>query len=722
MILSLVPTERVASQPSLASPPQAEARRTTAPIRIDGRLEETDWQEAPRYSGLTQRFPCVGQPASERTSFQILYDAESLYVGVRCYTENPETVTARTLRFDSAQILDDDFLSLKIDPTFDRRTVYIFSVNPKGAASDSKALNNGEWFFPGWNTFFEVRTSRDAHGWQAEFRIPFAAIEFDPGSGIQPGFNLTRGIAARAEEADWAPIPPPFGGLQASYFGRIEGVVGESSPWRRLTVRPSLASGFTQAMPATGPGGLGGPHFRFHPGLDLKYLLTRSAMLQATVRTDFAEENIDDARVNLSRFQLYYPELRQFFLDGSHFFEFGLAGNTQPFFSRRIGLDATGREVPIIAGVRSYGLLQRTEYGIFNIQTEKTVSEPGRNFTVFRGRQTLFGQSTAGVVLAHQQDTNGGEGRNTAFGADFLLRRADDRLTLDGLFGGTLSDPDPAAAAKGTFGKTGFLRGTWSPGLWRMEQTHLYVDSDYNPETGFVLRNGIYQVTQSVVRSFRLAQRGLQQLSFSSFSQFTGADDVSALLDYFTELKVSLWTNAGYRFSLGGADEWHDVQQPFRAANRVTIPAGHYHQQNLSALVATPPVHLINGSLNYTYGGYYGGSLHRFSPTLSLRPLPVWLLTAGADVSQVRLSDLQADFTTAALNVASSYSLTRSIYFDLSATWNQASDQLVMQARYRWRFLPLSDFFVVYRDEREASGFSPRYRSLIFKIVLYQSF
>ncbi len=711
----LVPTLALASVDN--DVPVAKAARLQGVIAIDGQLNEAAWKNAETYSNFIQRKPFVGMPASEKTAFRVLYDEQFLYIGIDALDSEPEKIIRRTKRFDSNRIFSDDWLAVKIDSAHDQRTVYYFAVNPYGTRRDVKVLNNGEQFLGEWDTVWQAAATVDEQGWHAEYCIPFVSLDYDPEKTPFMGLNITRMLRRQDEESDWAPIPRPFGGLQTNFFGHLSGtnnIPQQSS--HKLQLFPFLVSGYEDDA--------GDEDFVLEPGIDLKYGLARNAILQLTVNTDFSQTDIDDVQINLNRFSLFFPEKRSFFLAGPQYFDFGLPRVAQLFFSRRIGLDEEDDEtvpVPIIAGLRSFGSFGDFEYGLLNMQTEERGTIPSRNFTVGRFRQNVFNQSNLGMIVTHRQDTSGEIGDNSAVGFDSTLRLLKDRLVLGAFAAATHSNPadeDDPDAIEGVGGIANLDLHLRSHN-WELVQANYYVSDDFNPEIGFIARTGIFREAVAVVRRYRLAQHNINQLNFTLRGSMNFSDEVDDLLDYSVGIRSFVETNSDYTFTLRVDYFSDEVLEVFDIADKVDIPVGRYTEAALEVAATMPERYNIGAFATYRYGGFFGGTIHQFRPGFLVRPLSTLYFNSSANVSLIDIPDLQADFVTAALNSSASYSINQQMYLDANASWNQPDDQLNFQYRFRWRFRPLSDLFVVYSEEREDASFDALFRSFLVKVVVY---
>ncbi len=370
--------------PALAQLPVATVLRTTAPVIVDGVLDEPDWAEAPDIGELRQREPLQGEKATELTSVKLMYDEGNLYVGILCYDSEPKGIISTQLARD-AQIGADDSIEILIDTFRDRRNAYYFATNPAGVLVDGLIIDNGT-LNRQWDAIWTVRTARSDTGWSAEFAIPFKSLSFREGQETW-GFNIARTIKRKVEESRWAAPRLDVRFYQVSEAGEMEGLAGVRHGLG-LDVRP-YGSGKWLHMGDTSDDSLAG-----QAGGDVFYSLAPSLKWTTTFNTDFAETEVDDRQINLTRFPLFFPEKRAFFLENAGAFSFGGSGTGRspeliPFFSRRIGL-VRGNEIPILAGTKLTGKAGRFDIGVMDVQTRDAGEFEGKNFFVGRVKRNFW--------------------------------------------------------------------------------------------------------------------------------------------------------------------------------------------------------------------------------------------------------------------------------------------------------------------------------------------
>ena len=379
---------------------------------IDGRLTEDMWQKAAVIDSFTQRQPDTGQPMTEKTQFFVAYDKENLYFAFKCW-DDPAKITAKELARD-ANLRYDDKLQILVDTFLDRRNAYWFQINPRGCIGDALVSQNGSKFNKSWDGLWDGAAHITDYGYEGEMAIPFKTLSFREDQSTW-GLKIIRQISRRNETGYWPVANLDTYKFQVSDEGDITGLEGISQGIG-LDIVPYALAGLDnyeeQKSEAIGDF-----------GVDAFYQVTSGIKMALTVNTDFAQTEVDDRRINLTRFPLFYEEKRDFFLDGSGYYNFGLEGNSLyskallPFFSRRIGLDINGNPVPIIGGLKVTGQAGAWNFGALNITDDQDSVK--NNYTVARVSRNIGGNSYIGVI-----GTNGnalGDESNSLFGVDFKL-------------------------------------------------------------------------------------------------------------------------------------------------------------------------------------------------------------------------------------------------------------------------------------------------------------
>ncbi len=698
--------------------------RGEAPIAIDGRLDEAPWQAAPASAGFVERTPIPGAAPPVVTTLRVLYDDDALYVGLEMGLLPGERPRALELRRDDYGIFDDDAVSVKIDVRHDHRNTVGFVTNPEGAQLDYVAIDNGRSFRREFDAIWEVATTVEATRWTAEFRLPAAALGLPRGEGARVlGLQISRDHNARLATDDWAPMPPEMGAFSALHYGELRGVRGLGGG-RPLVLIPFALGRYLRDADGDG----------FTPALggEVRLRVADDVWAEATVLTDFAEVDLDDQRINLDRFPLFFPERRPFFLSGIDVFEFGEPGVAQLFFTRRIGLDANGGAIPILAGVKSYGRVGRTAFGVLDVLTDATPTEPAANHGVVRIRQNLGDSSYVGAMFGARTfvplggrdapATDGVEPHYSA-GADALVRLADERLELSGFASYTAREAPPSMDAEvpsaASTGSAGRLAVKYRGKLLQPELSTLFVSRDFRPELGFVRRRDIVQTRLGVPFIHRVLTRWLRSWSGGLAGTLIASEDLSRRVGSKGSWDLGLTTLGGWDVAVGADYEEDVVDAPFTLLPGLDVAAGTYRGATLRAFVSAPTGRNPTASVYYELSNaFFGGTQHYLSTDASVSFGPHVKLAQSLVVAWIALPG--ADPTrTLTLNGSLTVAPSPRLAFDLIGQFNSVSETAVAMLRARWRFLPGSDLFFVWREALDVAGrVAERERSLTLKASL----
>ena len=470
------------------------AVRLEGELTLDGALDEPIYQIVPSISGFIQVEPDAGQPASERTEAWVLFEEDNVYVAARLWDSAPESRwIVNEMRRDSFNILQNENVSFAFDTFYDRRNVVIFNITPIGGRMDGQGTNERNWNGD-WNPIWDVRTGRFDGGWSFEARIPFKSLQYRPGRLQVWGFQMRRQVRWKNETSYLTRLDRALAQMGVFQASQAASLVGLEAPrsGRPFEIKPyaigDLASDRTAVPIVTNePGG--------NVGIDLiKYGVTQNLTADFTVNTDFAQVEADEQQVNLTRFSLFFPEKREFFLANQGTFAFGTGGGFGPgggspdapilFYSRQIGLYA-GREVPIRVGGRLTGRAGAFTLGLLNIQTgdEPTTAAPDTGFSVARIKRDVLRRSSVGAIFTHRSDSALTPGAsNQAYGVDATFAFFDN-LSINSYWARTQTT--------GTDGEdssySGYLR--YNGDRYGVAAEHLFIDKLFSPEIGFVRRS-----------------------------------------------------------------------------------------------------------------------------------------------------------------------------------------------------------------------------------------
>ena len=705
------------------------AIRLQTGLRVDGRLDEPVYRQVAPVSDFIQQLPDEGAPATERTDAWVMFDDENFYVAGRCWDSAPPSEWAATDRQrDSRTMLNNDLFGFLIDTFYDRRNALLFYANPLGGFVDQQITNEGN---PNrdWNPVWDVRTDRFHGGWTIEMVVPFKSLRYRPTRDQVWGIQLRRTVIRKNEWAYLTLIPisaAGFGGrggvFRVSAAGTLVGL--EAPPaGTPLEIKPYAIGGVATDLGARPPKRRDGDGAF---GVDLKYGVTENLTADFTYNTDFAQVEVDEQQVNLTRFNLFFPEKREFFLEGRGIFDFArgsfrtarslrresvFGGGDAPtlFYSRRIGLSGS-RVVPILGGGRLTGKVGAFDVGALAIRTddETATSADDTAFTVLRVKRDLLRRSSVGVLVTHRTRSLDGVGSNAAYGADASFSFFDD-LNLLGYYARTRTT--------GRAGRDASYQARLDYGgdRYGFELDHLLVERNFAPEVGFLRRDNFRRTSVS-------ARFSPRPQSIESVRQFV----LEASLDYFlaadTERLETRQTQIAFqtelensdRFGVRLSDSYELLVAPFSPSGAdLAIPVGGYDFRDVRLTYILGPQRPLTGSVEVASGGYFGGrltsvDLNRGRVDLSSR------LSVEPSLS-LNWIDLPAgSFRTDLLRGRVTYTFTPRTFASGLFQYNSTTRALGTNLRLRWEYSPGSELFVVYTEEQELDPLRPT-RSLALR-------
>ncbi|MDP3716507.1 MAG: DUF5916 domain-containing protein [Acidobacteriota bacterium] len=681
------------------------AVRVTEPLRIDGRLDESVYADVESITGFIQQEPQEGQPATEKTEAWILFDDVNLYISARNWNSQPEREIANELRRDNANILGNDNFTFVIDPLHDRRNGYLFQTNPLGALRDMTVTDDQQ--NSAWNGIWYVETGHFEHGWTMEVAIPFKSLRYS-GSGPQTwGINLRRLVKWKNEFSYLSLVPAALGTVGVSRMASAATVVGIETPAesKNIEFKPYAVATSTTNRTATLPFDNDGD---FNAGLDFKYGLTRSLILDATYRTDFAQVEEDLQQINLTRFSVFFPEKRDFFIEGQGIFDFGgvQAGNSPGdvpllFFSRQIGI-SQGQAVPVLGGARLTGRQGPFSIGVLNIQTDDQPSARAvsTNFSALRVKRNLLRRSNVGVMATRRGPAIGGTGAPSyTFGADATLLFFKSinvtsyyaMTSVPGRTGGNVT----GTSYRGRFDYTDDRYGA--------SAEHMLIDKTFAPEVGYVRRT-------DVRRSFGQARFSPRPRASAFVRKYTWQGGVEYVTDASATTLQSRDVSGLFRIDFQSSDqasidlsrEYELLPAPFVIAPGVVVPAGGYTDGTVRLGYTLGQQRKVSGRLSAATGTLYGGTKSVVSYSGRWGVVPQLSLEPSVALNWVSLP--YGDFT--ARLVSSRFTITPSARMLISSLvqFNVDTQTLSSSARLRWEYTGGSELFVVYSDGRDTSA------------------
>ena len=683
LLLSSLVLSAAVSLSSATSTPEAPAHSISEPIRLDGVLDEPIWSSVPTVGRLFQQEPTPESEPTEETEIKVLFDSDRLYFGIVCRDRDPSAIVATQLAYDS-RLNVDDYLVIILDPFLDYRNGFFFEVNPAGARADGQVSNNAERRTLEWDGIWDAAARITEDGWVAEVAIPFKTLRFTPGQTTW-GLNLERTIRRLNEVDRWASPRREVWLTNLSMAGRLTELEGVQQG-RGLDIRPYASAGRRD-----GDG-------KLDAGIDIFKNVTPSLNAALTVNTDFAETEVDARQVNLTRFPLFFPEKRAFFLEGAGIFEVaGLPPSPRsdlvPFFSRRVGLLA-GEEVPIITGVKITGRVKGFNLGFLDTFTgEVDNSEYGQverqNLLVARVSRNLFRQSWVGGIFTHGNPS--GTGSNRLFGMDARLAtstfRGDKNLSLDVYFMGTKDE-----TLNATDYATGF-KVDYPNELVDVALYAAHIGEDFNPELGFVPRTGVRKIKP--VASFRPRAReiGIRRFTFGAYPVLIYDLD-NRLLDYrIATVPLGFETESQERFTFNFTPELQTLDEPFEIHDDVVMPSGEYRWTQYRAEIHTANKRRWVGLFSYGWGGFFSGTRRQIRSAFVLKPSSNLRFELSFDRNDISM--VAGDFFTQIYALRADFNFTPRISWANLVQYDNDSHILGFQSRFRWILKPGNDLFVV---------------------------
>ena len=691
----------------------ATATRAVGAPTIDGDvLGDPAWAQAVPITTFWQEQPNEGQPASERTEVRIMFTADTLYIGAVMYDSDPSGIIVSDARRDSP-LDDSDSFQMILDTYRDRQNGFVFGTNPAGIEYDGQVTNEGQGggglgfgqrqsggsgsgFNINWDGAWTVRSKISEHGWSTELAIPFRTLRYPSATAQTWGINFQRNIRRHNERAYWAPIPRQFNLYRLSLAGSMTGL--QTPSLRNFRVTPYalgnlLESGVTPVDSETD----------FDFGGDLKYSITPSLTLDATVNTDFAQVEVDDQQVNLDRFTLFFPEKRPFFLENAGFFSVGNPGEVDLFFSRRIGIGDNGQSIPILGGGRVSGKAGKYNVGLLNMQTSDfndTIAST--NFSVARVSRDLPNRSSIGAILTNRQATGEFAGDNEygrTFGVDGKIG-----LGMTSVLSGFMSKTDTPGIDAGDYAYN--LRSQTNRPQWDFNVGYQEVGAGFNPEAGFLSRRGyrkpdVFLMTRFRPKDFIKIQELRPHANFRGFWGLDGFQETGYVhLDNHWQFRDSTEIHTGMNLTREG------VRRPFEIFPGVIVPPGTYDHGEAMIVAMSNQGVPFSVSMRTTIGGFFGGNRQSFNPTLRMRAGEA--LTAQIDYQRNNISLPGGKFHTNLVRTRVSYSFTSRMFTQALIQYNDRADLWSMNFRFGWLQAANTGLFVVYTDTRGLYDLSDR--------------
>jgi hypothetical protein len=723
-----------------AAPIQLSAARlpdgTPAPV-LDGKITEDAWLKVAPYSTFTQTDPIEGAPASERTEVRVLFDKTHLYIGVICFDSDPSKIVVSQNRRD-ADLSETDAIILVLDTFNDNQNAFVFGTNPLGIEYDGQVSGEGQTsgislpgsgsggslrgtissFNPNWDGDWRVKTAITERGWEAELAIPLKTLRYPIGENRTWGFNVKRNIRRKNEQVFLSPVARGFDIYRVSSAAKLTGLDLPARHDLKITpyVLGSVNKDYTIATDQV--------ETRINPfedrnvGVDVKWGVRPNLTADFTVNTDFAQVEADEEQVNLTRFDLFFPEKRPFFLENASVFQFGAPQQVDLFFSRRIGLSAAGSSgLPIFidGGARLSGKVGGYNIGVLDMHTASEVDErtgklvtPANNFGVVRVQREV-GRSSFGAILVSRNATGqyaGANDFNRAYGVDANLQVTTNSKLFAYLAGTTSPD------AKGGTDHSERVFYNFTNNLWQVTGGYSQVGSNFNPEVGYLPRRGYRH--PEFRASFQPQPKQwpwIRRISpHASYNSYYGIADgqLQSSMGHVHFLEIVL--RQGGRFGTW-VDRFQDRPvTPFTVFNaggqKVVIPPGFYTWYQIANEYQSDPSAILSTTLRWRHGGFYDGDFNAFETTLNWRAGARFVSSAGWTRQNVDLP--YGKFHTTLFPVKASYAFTTLASLQALVQYNNQSSLVTSNIRLALLNRSGTGLFVVYNDRRETTDFNPQ--------------
>jgi hypothetical protein len=731
-----VPPDAPVCAPS--APPTLSARRLSRVPQVDGIvIEDPAWALVPAAEGFWQTKPHEGRPSSEKTSVRIGFSEDTLYIGAVLYDSSPRDIIVSGARRDAA-LEHSDAILVVFDTFADRQNGLVFGTNPAGIEYDGQVAQeggerrgagsgqfgagqmrgSGSGFNLNWDASWQVKTHTGAFGWSAEFAIPLKNLRYGATGPQTWGVNFQRNIARRNEVAYWAPVPRQFNLLRVSVAGTLAAL--DLPAQRNLKLLPYVLRQLQLNPDVTGDE----YRWRSAGGVDLKYSVTPSLTLDATIGTDFSQVEVDEQQINLNRFNLFFPEKRPFFLENAGLFTVGEPNEIELFFSRRIGIGPAGQVIPMAGGARLSGKLGRLQVGLMDTQAEEVAGiTPANNFGVARLNWELPNRSSIGGLFTSRAVTAGddkGQPWHRTYAADG--RWGIGRYGLVSGFVAQTDEPTDEPAPDASDDLAMHIQGTYDSPVWRVFAGGTRVGEDFDPELGFLQRTSAYwKATGLVLMRYRPRNfLGLHEVRphvhyYGYYRPEDGQEETRFIhVDNHWEMRNGYEWHTGVNFTREG------IFKPFEIHPGVFVPVGTYDHVESQLWFLTDPSAPVQLVVRSFIGGYFGGSRIAVSPHLRLRAGDKFSSYVGWGHNTITLP--AGSFVTNLVVGRVSYSFTPHLFVQGLVQYNDSLNIWSTNLRLGWLQTANAGLFVVYSDNLDTmEGVRSLYvknRSLLVKLSL----
>ena len=701
--------------------------------QIDGVLDESVWRMAVTVGDFVQHEPVEGEPASEKTEVFLVYDTDNLYIGVMCYDQDPSQILVSESERDS-QLTDTDAFWMVFDTFLDRQNGFVFGTNPMGLEYDAQVATEGQGGGGGrgragtrttsqrgsgggvnknWDGSWEVAAGINDEGWAAEFKIPFSTLRFNRRGNQVWGVNFARNIRRKNEQDYWSSVPRQWTLYRLTFAGELHGL--EVEPPTNFKVTPYTIGSIQRDFQGNADGDT---NYLGDAGLDIKYSLTPSMTLDLTYNTDFAQVEVDEQQVNLTRFNLFFPEKRPFFLENAGLFSVGSSQQVEMFFSRRIGIDDSGGIVPILGGARLTGKLDRWNVGFLNMQNEAVgncalgsvdCTVPGTNFTVGRVYREFGTRSRLGGIFTNKLATGSGveqDDYNRTFALDGRLGIGENFLATGYVAKTSTFHEDPEDGSFDGSDHAYSFRGEYSTRTKRIWFGVTEVGENFNPEMGFLRRRAYKNIQTGIFTFHRPSSAGSikelrPHITYRVYHDLDGFKESEEIhMDSHVE-----WQN-GARFSPAFNITMEGFKEDFKFFG-VTTPTGSYRNWEFQPRFNSNRSAPLSVDLGVDLGGFYNGTIKTYAVGLNWRQGSQFTVSVNATHNKLNFP-IQGDegeyggaFKTNLIAGRVNYSFTPRIFLQSLLQYNDGADNWSGNVRFGWLNTAGTGLYVVYTETRD---------------------
>jgi len=674
--------------------------RTDTPPVIDGVLDDAVWANAAYLDEFHQIIPVEYAEPTERTEVRLLYDDDALYVAAKLFID-PDDITANILKQNTTIFSSDDYFSVSFDSFNTQRGGYFFGINPNGVRADGLYRNISQ-FYGDWDSIYYAETRIVEDGWIAEFEIPFKSISFDPTNDTW-GMNFSRRIQSKNEQMVWVSndrrFDPSSSGLATGMQGMNQGLGLDIVPSTSITNDRNYIAGTSDT--------------NIEPSLDVFYKLTSGLNASMTVNTDFSATEIDDRQVNLTRFSLFFPEKRDFFLREADIFEFGrLNQNGRPFFSRRIGLSRGGQTIDLELGGKISGRIGDWELGALSIRQDESLGVDADTLSIVRVKKGIFAESQVGAIVTEGNPTANLD--NSLAGMDFLYRKSN-------LPGGRIFEVSSWYQQSSTEGIAGDDSAAGisvalpsQEGLTGRVLFNRFEDN-FNPALGFANRVGVDQSVAEINYNWRPDTGPFQSLYFSA--EWERFDDSAGNLQSesvsFTPLELT--TDIGDAMFLRSNFSTEVLVTPFQIYPGVVLAPGEYDFENHGIEFRGANFRRVTGRVAYIEGTFWSGRQKRVFGNVTWTPSPRIKANVGFNITNAKLPE--GDFITRLLTAGFDYVFSNKLSLVNLVQYDNVSETLGINMRLNWIPVPGQEFFFVVNHNMEDYDRDNRFHSAAFTVT-----